>query len=142
MIRVNTTGIPAGRIILDPCSCELKSRLNMVGLIMTTDTQTVSTETLLQLLADPRRRTILHHLIESGDGAVAVEELTKTIATDGGNAANSHSRNARAGVELHHTHLPKLAEAGFIEYDRQTGTVRYQPADRVEKLLRFVSTQL
>ena len=46
-------------------------------------TETVSTETLLQVVADPRRRAILHHLIERDDDVVEVAELTESVATNG-----------------------------------------------------------
>ena len=115
----------------------------MVGLIMTTDTRTFSTETLFQSLAHPRRRTILHHLVENGDETVALDELTETIATDGGTATISHeSDDTRTRVELHHVHLPKLAAAGIIEYDADRHTVQYRASVQVETLLEFVSTDL
>ena len=110
---------------------------------MTTHTQPVSTETLLRVVAHPRRRSILHHLIENGDDAIELNELTETAATDGGNVEISHDPdNTRTRIELHHTHLPKLAEAGLIEYDAHDGTVRYLPTDRAEELLQFVSIHL
>lgn len=115
----------------------------MVKLPMTTNTQCVSTDTLLEHVANPRRRTILHRLRANGDDAVALDELTETIATDGGTAQVRHAPgDTRAAVELHHTHLPKLADAGLIEYDQGKGTVRYLPNDRLEALLEFVSTRL
>lgn len=45
-------------------------------------------------------------------------------------------------VELHHHHLPKLENAGLIEYDDRTETVRYYPNERIEKLHQFVTTEL
>lgn len=93
---------------------------------MRTDSQAVSTETLLQLLAHPRRRAILHHLVENDDEVVALDKLAGTIATDGGSETIPHeSENTRTRVELHHTHLPKLAAAGIIKYDTVSRTVRY-----------------
>lgn len=110
---------------------------------MTPNTQTPSTETLLELVADPRRRMILRHLSENGDGAVALDELTGTIATGGGQEMVRHAPgDTRASVELHHTHLPKLAGAGLIEYDQRSETIRYRSHDRLEALLEFVSARL
>ncbi|AHG00113.1 hypothetical protein HALLA_16215 [Halostagnicola larsenii XH-48] len=117
---------------------------------MTTNTQTISTETILRLVADPRRRTILRQLREN-DSVIAVEDLTG-VATERGAQSTPRAetdppaprtdeqRVTRA--ELHHTHLPQLADAGVIEYDSRTGTVRYRSHDRVEALLGFVSSRL
>lgn len=38
-------------------------------------------------------------------------------------------------VKLVHSHLPKLAEYGVIEYDPRSGTVRYRPDEQVETVL-------
>ena len=115
----------------------------MVGLLMTTNSQAVSTEKLLTLVADPQRRLILTHLQENGEGAVRIEELTEPIAADGGDAQTRRgSDDTHAVVALQHTHLPALAEAGIIEYNHQEGTVRYHSNDRLEELLQFISTRL
>ncbi|UTF52000.1 hypothetical protein NGM29_09270 [Natronosalvus rutilus] len=45
-------------------------------------------------------------------------------------------------LDLYHNHLPKLEEAGLVEYDDRTETVRYHPNDHVEKLHQFVTTEL
>ncbi|MFC4438685.1 hypothetical protein ACFO3C_13525 [Halostagnicola sp. GCM10023398] len=44
-------------------------------------------------------------------------------------------------LRLDHTHLPKLEETGFIEWDKRTKTVRYRPNERVEKLHQFVTAE-
>ena len=114
----------------------------MVGLTMNTNTQAVSTETLLQLVADPWRRRILDHLRENGDCAVTLDELHETVAADGGEQTPHHTAEDPVLIELQHTHLPKLAETGVIEYDRHRRTVRYRSNERVEALVQFVSTRL
>ena len=117
----------------------------MVGQIMTTDTETDATETLLQVVANPQRRTILHHLVRVGAEDVGVDDLTKTIVTDGGTATDpggDQDMLRRAKIELHHRHLPKLADADLIEYDTEARTVRYHPTDGVESLLEVIKAQL
>ncbi|GAB7019782.1 ArsR/SmtB family transcription factor [Halostagnicola bangensis] len=119
---------------------------------MDANTQTISTETILQLVAHPRRRTILHQLRETGDMVVPIDELTAAVAIQRTgpspkSATNTPlSRNSEDNTsdkaELHHNHLPKLADAGVIEYDRYDGTVRYRSHDRVEALLEYISTHL
>jgi hypothetical protein len=41
-------------------------------------------------------------------------------------------------VHLHHVTLPKLADAGFIDYDPRSETVRYRESDPVEMWLNHV----
>lgn len=115
----------------------------MVGQPMTTYTQAVSTKTLLQLVADPRRRAILHHLIESDDDTIGLDKLTETIATKGGRTTiPCGSHDTQLEIELRHTHLPMLAEANIIEYDTRSDTIQYRPTDSIETLLQFVSAHL
>lgn len=43
---------------------------------------------------------------------------------------------AEVAIELRHTHLPKLDEAGYIEWDPETGTISKGPRfEEVEPLL-------
>lgn len=97
-----------------------------------------STDELLRVVSDRRRRAVLNHLRENGDGAVTVDELVDGIPAD--------ERTARARVELQlrHVHLPKLDAAGIVEYDAGSATVRYRPEGRcgLERLLEFLSDEL
>lgn len=44
-------------------------------------------------------------------------------------------------LELTHTHLPKLAEAGYIEWDQETGEISKGPRyDEIEPLLDLIAT--
>lgn len=110
---------------------------------MTTNRYNISTETLLELVANPQRRMVLHRLRESDASVLGIEELTEEVVTDGGGTASRClSDESRAVAELHHTHLPKMADAGIIEYDERSGTVRYYPDDRIERLVQFIATHL
>ena len=78
----------------------------------------------LEALARPRRRYILYYLYEhDGDN---VSELAKYVLSLERNRAMSditedECRPIRA--ELHHNHLPRLADDGLISYDLRTGDV-------------------
>ncbi|MEF8809109.1 DUF7344 domain-containing protein [Natronomonas sp.] len=44
-----------------------------------------------------------------------------------------------AEIELKHNHLPKLADAGYIEWDRETGRISKGPNfDEIEPLLELL----
>ncbi|WP_209019595.1 DUF7344 domain-containing protein [Halorussus marinus] len=69
-----------------------------------------------RLLADVRRRRVLYAL-EAND-EITVDRLAERLARSG--VAES---TERAAASLVHTHLPKLADAGVIEYEREAGLV-------------------
>jgi len=44
-------------------------------------------------------------------------------------------------TELYHVHLPRLAEAGYIDWDREAATIRRGPKfDEIAPLLRLMYT--
>ncbi|MFC6753716.1 DUF7344 domain-containing protein [Halorubrum tibetense] len=108
---------------------------------MYTDIRTTSTEVLLRAVADPKRRAILEELRAVEEDLVTVERLTESFFSD---VSRDHSgdQRRRAAIELRHTHLPKLAEANLIEYDRVHGTVSYRGTERTEALLTFIAKTL
>ena len=76
------------------------------------------------LLADPRRRYLLWHLSECG--RATVEEVATRIAAWERDAAVEdvpRSRCKRVAASLHHAHLPRLADHGVVDYDRESGEV-------------------
>jgi len=79
----------------------------------------------LLALASPERRKVLDHFVATDTEVADVEVLSCKVArvqTDGGSESIS-TEAVRA--ELHHVHLPKLADCDLVEYDSRSGTVRY-----------------
>lgn len=54
---------------------------------------------------------------------------------DAGESAAGGSGKRATLVALEHVHLPRLAEAGVVAYDREAGSVRYLGDSRVEAVL-------
>lgn len=47
----------------------------------------------------------------------------------------------RFRMELHHRHFPKLEQAGYIDWDRESGTVRRGPNyDEIASLVELLAT--
>lgn len=94
------------------------------------------TET-LDALANPRRRDVLYHLSEND--AATIDALAAEIAareTDVRPEDVSSDDREATMVDLHHTHLPKLADAGLVEFDRRSGAVAFRdPPEMLDELL-------
>ena len=95
-----------------------------------------STDLLFKLLADRRRRHILHCLIDQPDGVAEFTDLVDAVV--------GHEPETDAGdremvrTSFYHVHLPKLAEAGVIDYDTRSETVRYSQQPLLEECLANV----
>lgn len=72
------------------------------------------------VLASPYRREVLRALTTGEDEVVPIEDLIEDLI-DHDETADDRNHIA---IKLHHMALPKLAEAGFIDYDARTQTAR------------------
>ncbi|WP_126661066.1 DUF7344 domain-containing protein [Haloterrigena salifodinae] len=95
-------------------------------------------DTVMGLLADQRRRTLLRSL-ERADGTATLSEIAEAIATEArtpdpgaiSDLAGVSSRDVReVRISLHHLHVPKLAAAGAIDYDSETETLTLRERGR------------
>lgn len=95
----------------------------------------------LQLVADRQRRCVLRHVREHPTEPMAVDELVDAVrgmlAAEGSSTLDAE----RIAVRLSHSHLPKFADHGVIDYDREARTVRYRPDERLESVLDAVSEE-
>lgn len=94
----------------------------------------------LELVASQRRRRIIRQLRNGTDGETTVDDLVDRLHEPG--SGNGH-RPARREleIELHHHHLPKLDDHGVVDYDRDTGSVRYRPDDGLEAVVDSLSNE-
>jgi hypothetical protein len=84
-----------------------------------------SLDTIFATLKNQCRRYIVYYLYQRGD--LAVDELVELIAAsekDGDQSTVTADEREVVQIGLIHTHLPKLVEAGIIEYDDVTQQVR------------------
>ncbi|MFC7021078.1 MULTISPECIES: DUF7344 domain-containing protein [Haloarcula] len=90
----------------------------------------------LRIVADQHRRQIIHHLRHEAGGNTTFDDLVEQLFTRASDAKNGplHDREVLA-IQLQHTHLPKLADHGVVDFDHRTGAVRYHPDERVETVL-------
>jgi hypothetical protein len=95
----------------------------------------------LEILADGDRRDLLLGLLEANPQTVA----TPDGETDGGRSAGDTDGGVATGdrfdrrVTMHHVHLPKLEDYGFVEWDSDTGEVVRGPCfGEIEPLLELL----
>ena len=97
---------------------------------MRTDSSEI--DELFSLCSDHHRRIVLSTLLERGR-EMTRDELTEAIVVQDHHVAIEEIDDAdrsRIISNLHHVHLPKLADAGFLEYDHQRALVA--PSTRLE----------
>ena len=95
--------------------------------------ESLSKQTVFDILSNERRRYVLHHLL-SKDGEADLRDLSLQVAAwENELEPDDVSRQQRKRVyaTLRQTHLPRMAEAGIIEYDedRSIATVTSQVED-------------
>ncbi|MEF8783380.1 MAG: ArsR family transcriptional regulator [Haloarculaceae archaeon] len=87
----------------------------------------------LRVIADGCRRRMIQQLRREADGTMSFEDLVGGLqsASDDDRRRNPE----QIAIDLEHTHLPKLANHGVVEYDRRSGAVRYRPDEHIEAIL-------
>lgn len=80
----------------------------------------LSATDIFALLADDRRRNVLHYLSQQV-GTVSLGELAEQLAIWEGNPTYDHYE--RILTSLNHSHLPKLVDGGLVHYEVEQETV-------------------
>ncbi|WP_440008132.1 DUF7344 domain-containing protein [Halomicrococcus sp. SG-WS-1] len=88
-----------------------------------------SFDELLEVVADQHRRFVLYYLQDTDGDVASFEELREHLL------AHDLDDSERATIALHHRILPRLEDAGLVEYDARSDTVRYREDDLAERLL-------
>ncbi|QCC60429.1 hypothetical protein NP511_00285 [Natrinema thermotolerans] len=110
-----------------------------------------SLDLVFDLLSNRRRRYALYYLNQQSDGVATVAALAQNVVAferiaaedaDRDSARSPPDRDADPAderetvrVELRHVHLPKLEDAGVLEHDRRSETVRYWGQPSLEEWL-------
>lgn len=96
------------------------------------------------VLANGRRRSVLRQLTET-ETPIALTDLAIEIVareTDRSAADVSDAEMKRVRTSLWHAHVPKLADAGVVDCDRQRKMVTLTAsAERIEPYLEPRSTE-
>jgi len=83
-------------------------------------TQTDILSDLFRVLSHPHRRVVLYYLREHETASLDALAACVTGWDESGPGAATSTNPVdyeRVRIQLHHTHLPMLADAGFVTYD-------------------------
>ncbi|WP_090614754.1 DUF7344 domain-containing protein [Natrinema salaciae] len=100
----------------------------------------LSKDVIFELLKNRRRREVLAYLLEA-DETVTLGELAEQIAAwenDTEVNALSSDQRKRVYVALYQTHLPKMDDAGIVEYDQDRGLISL--SDNADLLMMYLDT--
>jgi hypothetical protein len=87
---------------------------------------------LYKLLADHQRRILLQYLRDT-EAPIPISALVAELAQRDERVLPDESTNTE--IVMHHIHLPKLADAGVIEYDQSAQQAIYSAPPQVDALL-------
>lgn len=88
-----------------------------------------------RLLASERRREVLSYLTPRAGERVDADELLAAVAADERPGPGPSTHRVRVETDLHHVHLPKLADAGVVEFDPVEGAVTDEGTAEIEVFL-------
>jgi len=111
---------------------------NTAMAMSTPDSTPLTPDDVFEILSNHRRRMVLYYLREHGDSA-GVKELAEAIAAMENEIPAEEltsQQRKRVYVSLYQTHLPKMADAQVIEYDKDEGTVRL--TDRTSSIDQYL----
>lgn len=101
----------------------------------------LSLDETLGLLSNRERRTLLAYLREEGDRTLTFDEVVDHLVAQRSERIGEQTDRDHVARSLHHVHVPKLAEAGVVEYDTQDRTIRYRPDSRLETWLERIRAE-
>lgn len=88
---------------------------------------------LYELLADHQRRVLLQCL-RNTEASLSTSTLVTELTQ--GDGREPSEKDVEAEIAVHHIHLPKLADAGVIEYDQSAQQAAYSAPPQVDALLK------
>jgi hypothetical protein len=90
---------------------------------------TLSKDTLFEILKNQRRRDALAYL-KANDGTATLSDMAEFIAAKENDieiGALSSSQRKRVYIGLYQCHLPKMATAGIVDFEKNRGDIALRP---------------
>lgn len=104
-------------------------------------------DVMLRTLADNRRRYVLYYLEDVDKTAVELTEVTEQLVRwerewDGTTDLSQSKHREHMQVDLHHHHLPRLAEANLVEYDPRSEMLRQWESGTIQQCVEANAKEL
>lgn len=98
----------------------------------------ISQDLVFDLLSNPRRRFVISFLRQEEDPVNLIDLAREVAAWENDTTVDrlTEQQEKRVYVSIYQTHVPKLHEAGVIDYDRESGMVSI--TDSVTELDRYL----
>lgn len=95
-------------------------------------------DVVFDLLSSARRRHVVYHLLDESETTTLGELARQLAAIETGKPAQavSSAERKRVYIALYQCHLPKMDDAGVIEFDGDRGTVKRGP--NVDQLVEYL----
>ena len=93
--------------------------------------RTVNRDAIFRVLANEQRRVLLRLLIKEYPSSVPIEAAIAHIAS------TTNSEDGEILRKLHHFHLPKLVEAGLVNYETDNARLTYAGGKYTEEMLEL-----
>lgn len=94
---------------------------------------------IFDVLSVARRRYLIYYLFTLDTEIVEFEAAVNAVykyEAAGTGSDDTPRKNVR--INLHHTHVPRLEEAGILDYDRRQGTIRFRGDPVLEEWVEHV----
>jgi len=118
----------------DDCNCQSS------GLAGGTENGGPFVDAVFDALADWRRREVVEYFLDTDGSTATIEELALFLAAYEPDGSGGGSRPYDELVHaLTQTHLPRLESTGVLDFDRRSGTVRYEGQATVEKWIEHIN---
>lgn len=92
-----------------------------------------TSDNLLTILADPHCCAVLTYFQDTAAEVTSAEALADEINDQ------DHGRPDCTAAQLHHATLPRLEDAGIVEYDVRSNTARYRGDPELELLMEAIA---
>lgn len=88
-------------------------------------TQSITADLVAEILADERRRSVLRCLQQYDEPMALADLADEIVAIENGIGTTNTPKESAQDIHLslYHADIPKLADAGFVEYNRAQDTV-------------------
>lgn len=98
----------------------------------------LSLDVLLDVLASERRRALIAHLRDQPESTASFEAATRAVLKKIARKQGYQPNHDDIQSSLQHHHIPKLEDAGVVDYDSRTQTIRYHENERLETVYERV----